>query len=333
MSEELNQEIETQGSEVVADQGVEAPSAEKPILDEVKEAVAALAPEASKDEKPAEEPVATEAKPAEEPKPNELYQIPKGLNGEARAKYKALSDHARGLESQAGEASEQVTKLTERLSGFESVLKDAHATPEILSAHLGYIKACATGDLQAAYDFVNAERAALAKALGVKVDGVDLLEEFPDLKQRIDNMELTEEAAIELANWRRQGESRKREDQRAAELAGQREQVERAEAGKAAAVRSISEWVGAQKDIDWPVYEKAISDYLGRQSTKQILANIPAEHWLEHIKDYYDSIRSLPAPQQARQPGPLRSRASGGSLVREPSSDIDAVKQALGYAS
>ena len=68
---------------------------------------------------------ASGATPAEQPKArDELHTFPQGLSGEARGKFKALSDHALGLEGEVTQVKERFEQVSQQLNGFEDILKD-----------------------------------------------------------------------------------------------------------------------------------------------------------------------------------------------------------------
>lgn len=340
----------------IADVSQDAPPADPPAGDTppaesaedvVNAALDKLAPPA--DEEPAKEaaPAAKQdAAPAapqgDQPPAEDMYRIPSGLNGEARARFKALSDHARTLDSQIQQRTQEYERVSQRLTGFESIIRDAQATPEVLNGHLQYIKACATGNLEAALQFIESERAALARAMGRPLEGVDILEDFPDLRQRVDSLSLSEEDAHEIARLRREQQAQQRQQQTQA----QRQQAEVQQAQYMERINKakgdIDAWVQQQaKSIDWPHFEAAVVRYI--QGSSEILRNTPPEHWLANLKAHYDSLHQVAKAQQtqrtapgpARGPAPLRPSSAGGRMTTEPNnqSPLDAVNARLGYAT
>ena len=317
--------------------------------DAVKAALSNMAPEPATESKPApappleaRSPVPGEQPPADQQQRNpldDLTQIPRGLNGEARAKYKALGDHARQLDQQLSERAKEYETVTQRISTYESVLKDAGATPEVLSGHLSYIKAINTGDLEGALAFIESERAALARALGKPLEGVDLLADFPDLRQRVDGFELTEQDALEMAKLRRAQQQteaqRQSQEQQQQQQYQQRQQMDAYNAKRTSALSEIKAWTEAQQSsIDWDVMEGAVVSFLQQPATQQILAQTPPENWLSIIKSHYASLQQLAARSvQAPRTGttPLRPRGAGGTVASQASSSEDAVRQRLGY--
>lgn len=266
-----------------------------------------------------------------------LYTIPKGLKGEARAQYKALSDHARGLDTQLNETREQTEKLTGRINTFEEIIQDSGATPEVLAGHFNYIKAITSGDLESALAFIEGERQAIARHMGKPLEGVDLLSDHPDLRQRVDSMELDEKTALELANARRMQDDHKRQQSANEQQLQSRREAEAFQAARNEALGSIEGWIAEQSKsmlpTDWEAVEGAIAEYLQADTTKAVLAKIPPSLWLDHIKQHYAFVQKHAAQRapDTSSPTPLRPRGAGGAVDQAPQSAEEAVRARLGY--
>lgn len=325
----------------------DAPTADEPAPASAEEAVRAALEKATPEEgggkksadKPAEAAQEGAAPTAEAAQPSrsqldELCQIPRGLSGEARAKFKALSDHARQLDSQFQQRSQEHEQTSQRLRGFEDVLRDAGATAPVLNSHLQYIRAINTGDYESALAFIEAERASLAQAIGKPLDGVDLLADFPDLREAVDNYQMTENAALEMAKLRRVATQQQARDQQAQQVEQQRQAQEQYTQRRTVAMQGVEAWIESQKSsIDWGVMEGAIVEFLRQPATRQTLSNTPPEQWLDIIKSHYASIQTLVARNapQRNGPTPLRPRGAGGAVGSVPNSAEEAVLKRLGY--
>jgi len=289
-----------------------------------------------------------EARPTEEMPPEKtpeeqerdrieaLHTIPRGLKGEARGQFKALSDHAKELAEKQEEQRQQYEQVSERINTFEEIIKDSGATPEVLSAHFQYIKHVTSGDLDAALNFIEGERRALAEALGRPLDGVDLLADFPDLKERVDRMEIDEETARELASARRAQQQHQHQTEQAQTAAQQRQQAEQLQQQRQEALGGIQSWIEAQSKTmfptDWEAIETRIAAYLQSESTQRLLSKTPPSEWLDHIKAQYDVLKDFAAsrgPSAGDSPTPLRPRGAGGKVAREPANAEEAVEARL----
>jgi hypothetical protein len=301
-------------------------------LDAVQKALDKAGAESAQD-KPAEDAKPATEAGAQDKKLDELYQIPRGLNGEARAKFKALSDHARALDTQFSEVRQEADTVKQRLTGFEEIIRDSGANGQVLAQHFGYIKAINSGDYEGALAFIEAERQALARALGRPLDGVDLLADFPDLRQRVDGLELDEQTALELANARR-AQTQQQEQARHADVARQQQmQQQQVMQERQQVIAAIGQWTQEMqsKDIDFAAKDALVQRYLSKPTTQQILSKLPPHLWLDHIQTYYDELQvTAPQPAAARTPQPLRPKGAGGQVVKTAATPLDAVKQALG---
>jgi len=265
---------------------------------------------------------------------DEIYQIPPGLKGEERARFKRLSDHARGLDTEVQKVRTDYEQVNTKLTGFREILEDAHASPEVLNHHLRYIKACATGDLETAFAFAKAEYETLARHMGRPVDGIDVLGDFPELRQAVDDMEMTEAHAIELAKHRRAQAQQQQQQQQDHASQQQRQALEREHAARTKATNDIKAWTEqmARESLDWERLEPAIVRYI--QGAQQTLRNLPPDQWLANIKAHYDALTSMATaspPPSAGTPRPLRPQGAGGRVEGTPANAEDAVRQRLGY--
>jgi len=282
-----------------------------------------------KEEPPSTAPPSEPTPPADsKPAIDEMYQIPRGLNGEARAKFKALSDHAREVDQQYQQQTQTHAQVQQKLDGFENILRDAGATAETMNAHLQYIKACSSGDLEGALAFIDAERQAIARALGRPVDGVDVLGDFPDLRSKVDGLSLSEEDANEIARMRRQAGRNEHDQQQRAAQQQQQQHYAAHEARVTDARSAVSQWVEEQsKSLDWAVLEPAIVSYI--TNAQQTLRELDPSGWLPAIKAHYASLASMASRPQgvprSSEPRPLRPQGAGGVPNTLPATAEEAV--------
>lgn len=324
------------------DSGVDAPTPEttkapQTALEAVKDALAqgpAEKPDKAAEGEPLPDPAA--ALPTDKTKSDDLYRIPSGLSGEARGKFKALSDHARTVDTEISQLRETHTQSVQRLTEIDHVIKDSGATPEALSSALQYIKAVTSGDWDAALSFIESERSAIAQRVGKQIPGVDVLAEFPDLRTAVDEMELSETHALEIAKSRRTAQAAQSRHQREAATHAETQQAAHYQSAKTQALGNIEHWLASQTatDLDWPQQEAALSAHLARPETQQILLNLRPDLWPQYVASAYASLQyappaGVPAPSGVT---PLRPKGSGGGTVKAPQTALEAVKQKLGYS-
>lgn len=198
--------------------------------------------------------------------------------------------------------------------------------------YLAMVNAAERGDLKAAgqaYAVVEKELAALAAILGKSVTGVhDPLVAHADLKQKVEEGEMTRAAAEELAGYRVRDAVQKRSGaERDRENATRRKNEE-----AVGAARTSLNDLGARlaaADPDFPSKVGAL-----KAARDQIVAKYPPDQWAERLELHY--FRTMqPKPAAALKPpmGPMRP--SGPRMALAPTTDdpYEAMRQGIAAAS
>lgn len=314
--------------------GLQKPDEQKPAESET---VAPVDETKAADEQPA--PVGDETPEAKQARVEKLYTIPTGLKGEQRKQYVELVNHAKEVEHSLSAEREEVSSLKQWESDYKAIVDDSKATGEQMALAFEFIHLVNHGLWDDALSLIEAQRAAVAKQSGKAIPGVDLLDDFQDLRAQVDNLEITEERAHEIARYRRQEAAQQQASQRQSETQAQqqaaRQVAERYAADKSEAVTGIDTWLKAQagKDIDHPAKEAALNQYIS--ANQEILQNLAPKLWLKHLQGVYSSMARAappPAPAPSKAPQPLRPRGGGAGLTKTtPSSNREALDRALGY--
>lgn len=289
--------------------------------------------------------VATEKKPVPEPVAEEI-EVPKDItNPKSQQRFRDLVTQVKEKDKRLTMLESEHTKYKEKaerldrveteynavrkdVSDFQALLKSSQATPEEFVQLLDYSKAVKSGDFQTALQLIDAQRAAIAKAAGMDLPGVDVFSDHPDIKQRVESLDLDKEAALELV--------RLRNERRAAEQRAQQEErgmqgVRRTEAAVSAASKAVAEL--AQKwqasDIDYAAKHPKLMEV-----AKEIAAEYPPEYWPKLLEREYRAMKTAaPATPDTPKPNltPLRPGGGGGGN-KVPKSAAEAVAAALGVA-
>lgn len=273
-------------------------------------AAAAAAPGALPGAKPAVDPL----KPAAEDDPTVM---PEGLGQKAQERFQKLAGTVKEL-----------TARTEQLDQQVSYVRDTFAQHSITqpqfeqaAAVLGMLN---SGDYRGALQVLDQQRQQIALALGEALPGVDALQHFPDLRQRVDGLLMTEADAIELARHRQtQGvQSQQREQQQAQH----REQQTQQQAVQTAQTAVDTWWKQmAATDIDAPAIEAKLLPHI-----PALLQGVPPAAWANVIQQQYrilkeaaGSFRRQPSPQGGGDP--LRPTGSGSAPQQRPGSMEEAM--------
>lgn len=319
MDEELNTEITQPEESQIETSEVESKEPES-MLDAIAEGLkpeedsAKAEEEAKKDDAQKQEAQPEEAKTEDDETP------PEGISKKAQERFQRLV-------SKVKEKDEELTTLRSNLDGIRKVMQDTGASPEDFSMAFDYLKAIRSGDMDQVGRILHEQIKQYQIVTGKQFGGVDPLSDFPDLRQRVDGYQMTEEAALEIARMR----AVQREQQQSIQQTQQRQQSEFAvQQTREAAINEInqigSEW--AKKDPDYSAKEEIILKQI-----PEIARNFPPQAWAHQVRILYQALSSVPiAKPQASAPAPLR--ASGQSAgARQPTSMLEALQNGLGYGN
>lgn len=227
--------------------------------------------------------------------------MPEGLGPKAQQRFQALANGIKERDAQLTQAREQLTYVQETFQQH-GIRQEQF---EQATAVIGMLN---RGEYRSALKALDEQRKQIALALGEPLPGVDALQEFPDLRQRVDGLQLTEADAMEVAKLRRQQALQQQAMQVQQQTQAQEVAERRAhEAGQSA----VDQWAKqtAAVDLDFPAIEKLLLPKL-----PQLLAGVPPQQWAAVVRANYELIKESgavfrrPAPSV---PDALRPSGSG----------------------
>ena len=169
------------------------------------------------------------------------------------------------------------------------------------------------------------QRSLVARMLGRPIEGVDVLEEFSDLKQEVTDGTLTIARAAEIAKARRiqQGlQYQQRTQEQSQQQAGAKQKSVNDALGS---IQSFAAEM-ASTDVDYAKKEEILL-----KSVDAISSKFPPNLWLDQVRMLYDNISVIPTPIPNQQRvAPLRPNSGGGGTA-QPKSMLDAINNGLGY--
>jgi hypothetical protein len=317
---------------------------------EVEAAAAATLAEANKGKTPEQieqERVAAEAKKADDQKKADEEKL-KGKKAddfqlteeekkvwkqETQRRFTELRGFAKAQQLEVERLSQENLALSSARENMMSVFDEAKVEPEELSQLLEYNKMVKTGNLQGALKVINEQRVAILKAMGKEEPGVDLLDDFPDLKGKVTENEMSRESALELANSRRRAAQDEQNRNAQAERDRQDQSGVRA---RETALAEIDRWCkeAAKGDIDYKAKETKIMLKKGDEPSllDGILRDYPPNLWLPTLRRLFSTIEVVkPALPGNGNGEPLRpSGAKPGAKVFTELTP-DALRAGLGY--
>ena len=280
----------------------------------------------------ADKPAEPAAPAAEKPVDEEIAEL--GLKEKSAARFRELAGYKTAIKEAGIEPADlpNIVARAKFADDLESAIVDTGATPEQYGAAIRYLALVNGGPdgMLKAYEVMQAEMATLAKALGKEAPGVhDPLAEFPDLREDVENGDMTRKRALEIAEYRARG----------ALVQGQQQQAQQQQAQQAAvtqAVRSLDA-IGARLKSSDPQYAAKVEAL--QPAIALIRERCPPSEWAAQFEAAYARL-SLPAyaaPQPAAAtlppPGPVRAVAPSGVVHSpEPRSAMEALEMGLAMA-
>ncbi len=270
-------------------------------------APAAIAPPAvAAAPKPAAAVPAAPAVPAVPAAEDDITALPEGLGQKAQERFQKLATANRELSTRFEQADRQVAYVRD-------TFQQHGIRQEQFEQAVGFISAMNRGDLRGALALIDEQRAQIAMALGEPVPGVDVLAGYPDLRTKVDGLQLSEQDAIEIARLRR---SQGAVQQQAQQRQQQEQQTATAERDFQTARGSVDTFCKrkAAEDIDYPAIEAQLLPALPK-----LLKGVPTSAWMNVIEAQYDMLKQ--AASTFRRPTPAVDtnslRATGSASPRQ----------------
>jgi hypothetical protein len=225
------------------------------------------------------------------------YSVPEGLNERSQERFRQLVDDNKAVR-------QEVQKATETITGMRQMVIDSGlSNQEFLGAidFAATVKRDPAKGIEMLQDYIKH----VAKATGIKPKGmeVDLLDDFPDLQSAVEDMEITEAAALEIAQSRRQKTQQERSQQE-----GDQNTDRAYKAAQDAAIPVLSDvLLEASKSIDWDAKSPAILE-----AAKFARENLHPSKWVVYIQDEIKKIDSLSKRVGMKRGGKKPQPLTGG---------------------
>ncbi len=193
-------------------------------------------------------------------------------------------------------------------------------TPEDFAQMLEFGRLIGANDAASrhtALAMVDQVRANLCKQLGVDAPGVELLADFPDLSQAVQNQELSRERALEMAHLRRQNQTAQYTQH---DEAAQRQEQAQFERSLVAGQQAMADYLSRRAaEADHPQRMKAVQAYFAQpDKVQQFVSTYQPHQWASAMQLLYDAVR-VATSAQATASQPLRAKpAPVGTPVPAP---------------
>lgn len=281
---------------------------------------------------PAAAPVAA-AEPAKAPEPlKDPAQVdltpPEGMSERASQRWAALTERVKIVP----ELERRATEATQQLDSVRRMVSDSGLAPEEFSnvLNLGKLyKSNSPQDLQAALTQIEGLRADIATRLGADVPGVDVLAQHPDLKARVDGMELPRDAALEMARMRAESKAVQQTQAQSMEFQRFQSNVQQAAQRMDSTLAQRAHMPGHAAKVAF--IQSQLSD---QAKLQQFVQTYKPEQWESVVLMMYDAYTPPVAAAPPPAPQPLRpgNVSAGAPRAGQPKNAMDAVQNAFAAA-
>ena len=247
--------------------------------------------------------------------------MPEGLKPKAEERFQTLVNDNK-------QKSEYISQATEALTNMQTAISRTGLDAEAFGGLLDFAKMTNSQnpqDQEQAFNIVKAEYERQAQALGKKIEGFDSLANHPELRNRVDDLELTEDDALKLAHAERLVQ---RQDQMNRESFETEQKEQAAGTERQTALDSVGVFMESMEKTDIDFGHKN-SKLMGMVDS--IRSGYPPTQWASVVKHLYgvmgtSSDKRIENKKSASNPV-VSSGASAGSQV--PQTMLEAMNQAL----
>ncbi len=252
----------------------------------------------------------------------DIYEPPEGLDNSSdktKERFHELVSQNKKKDSRIQELETENDQIISMISGTGATAQQFGELLEISS--LMYHPE--QSNPKEAIDKLYSAASQIARANGIDLPGYDPLEGHDDLRQKVENMDMTLDAAKELAQHRNRQHI---QNERTQEESTQRQEQAAYQSRVAEGKDNIRKYLENLQDNDIDFEAKA--EYL-MDAVKGIAQEVPPEKWVEHLDRHYKTIDSIVKNRlPPKDPAPLRS-GGGGSGVKAPTDMQEAISQGL----
>lgn len=286
-----------------------APASDKPVEGPktMLEAMSAAMTPADKKEAPAPKP--QDGVKPEEPKPGEpedLTKMPEGLSAKAQERFQKLANENKQTKAEF----EQMRSVIEP---FQRTLQENGVTKEQFDMATTYIGLINKGDPESAYRLLEQELRELSLKLGKSVGGVDALANHADLRQAVDQFQITEQHALELARQRQTQQVQQQQRQQQERVQQSQRAAQEAHNSGLLAVDSFTKEM-MKSDLDYARIEPILLEEI----KNGLLEGIDPSKWKNLVQQTYNMIKRTAGQSKTVPTDNALRPVGGGSPSQQP---------------
>jgi hypothetical protein len=250
-------------------------------------------------------------------KPPDPNAMPEGLSPKAQERFQTLANTNKELTARVSEWE----PIVQSALGLQEVFQTNGVKREQFEQAMQVVGLMNRGDLDGALKVLDEQRAMISMHLGRPVPGADALANFPDLRSAVDNLQMTEEYALEIARGRHVQQRQTQQHQ-----TQQREQQTQQQAHQAVqhGQLAVDKFCKARMadDLDYA----RIEPMLLKEIEAGLLQDVPPSAWARIVEKTYGIIKQTATATRHAAPSTSVLRPTGGESPRQaPKSMYDAM--------
>jgi len=261
-----------------------------------------------------------------------LKPLPEGTPEKTAERFEKLTEGFKSLKEDYELLETEAIDNKKYREDFDALIQHSSATPEEFNELINYSHMVKNGDLEGALALLDGQRQQLANAMGKSLPGVDLFSAHPDLQEKIENFEMSEEDAAEIVRARNlqqqqqnnQAELKRQQENDAIQQKADHDFNARVNTANNAVMSLVEDW--QKNDINFKAKQAVIV-----AKVEEIGKDYPPEQWAEQLNLNYQTIKvdGRSSSRSVNQHRPLRTGGGGSGGTKAPASSLDAMSQAL----
>ena len=251
-------------------------------------------------------------------------EMPEDLSPKAQDRFRQLANENKELKAREQDVEQLHAGVQQIQQTIQSAFNDVSEFEEVIT----YATAVKEGRFEDARELLLKQVLQFEAHTGQSLTG-GLVSQYQDLSERVNNFELNQQDALELAQNRfkqeQQQQAMQRQQQQAQvqyqEQQAQQMEQEQIKAAYDAAVQEVAQMANqwAATDLNWQTNSESLQKF----SAEHLQGKVHPSQWPMMINAHYQALRA----STVRQPvtAPLSPAVPTGTVKKEPSSMMDAM--------
>lgn len=246
----------------------------------------------------------------------EKHAMPEGLSPKGQERFQALANENKELTAavtaatQIAGSPEAIVPMLESAKALQTTFQEHGVRREQFDQGMQVIGMINRGDLAGAQKVMEEQLRLISLATGRPIGAVDALAGFPDLRERVDSLQISEADAMELARNRTHQSSQQQQQQRQQQEQQYQQREQQAVQGGQLAVDKFCK-SRMTSDLDYAKIEPVLlKEIRPPDGSPGLLDGIPPQRWAQIVEKTYNLIKQTGGASTTQQ------QAGGGGVLR-----------------